>query len=145
MSTTETADREQVARDFRTNMEGTLEPAQLDAAAAAITTATQRYPATGSVASLIFYLKWQVTVTGGKRFNGNSGGVASPGGGALIGDVYTDDIQRLYRDTRSFQFTATPVYVSLIFFDGSSRVLGTFQAGAVSIVSGVGGGSGSWS
>jgi hypothetical protein len=31
------------------------------------------------------------------------------------------------------------------FFDGSSNFLGTYQAGAVSIAVGTGGGTGSWS
>jgi hypothetical protein len=37
------------------------------------------------------------------------------------------------------------VYVSILFFGGNSQMLGTFQSGAVSIVAGAGGGSGSWS
>lgn len=108
------------------------------------TTATA---ATGSVASLVFYLRFNVTVkgTGGKSFTGDAGGLTSPGGGALIGDVYTDDMSKLYSDTVAFQFTCTPVYSSLLFFDKNHKLLGHFQAGSVSTVLGTGGGSGSWS
>ncbi|WAC01286.1 VapA/VapB family virulence-associated protein [Lacinutrix neustonica] len=134
-----------IAHDFVTKNTGVLDQEKIDAAVKTITAETQSYPANGSVASFIFYLKFQVNITGGKSFNGNAGGASTPGGGALIGDVYTSDINRLYKDTKSFQFNATPVYTSIIFFDGSSNVLGTFQAGAVSTVAGIGGGSGSWS
>jgi Rhodococcus equi virulence-associated protein len=41
-------------------------------------------------------------------------------------------------------FQALPGYTSLLFFDSSSNLLGHFQGGAISTVSGIGGGSGSW-
>jgi hypothetical protein len=139
MSTVEAVDRAQIANDFRTQMEGELDAAQIDAGAAAITSAGQSYPATLTVDDVG---TWRVQVQGGKLFTGRAiRGVAGP----VPGYVSTSDIQRLYRDTTAFQYTLTPVYVSLIFFDATSNVLGTFQAGAVSIVSGVGGGKGSWS
>ena len=55
------------------------------------------------------------------------------------------DLEKLYRDTVSFEFNATSVYTSLVFFDSNHNVLGHFQAGAVSTVNGVGGGKGEWS
>lgn len=145
METTQEQRSNLIAHDFITKNTGVLDEKQIDQAVKKITAKTKSYPATGSVASLIFYLKFQVNITGGKSFNGNAGGASTPGGGALIGDVYTSDLNRLYNDTKSFQFNATPVYTSIIFFDGSSNVLGTFQCGAVSTVAGIGGGSGSWS
>ncbi len=94
---------------------------------------------------MIFYLKFQVNVTGGESFNGNAGGISTPGGGALFGDVYTDNLPNLYANTVSFEFQGTNVYLSILFFDGNSNLLGNFQAGAVSTVTGIGGGSGHWS
>ncbi|MCK8495194.1 VapA/VapB family virulence-associated protein [Spirosoma sp. RP8] len=138
-------DKQTLANDLRTQLQGILEPALVDSAVNQLLTTTNRYPATGSVASMIFYLKFRVDVTNGKSFEGNAGGVSSPGGGALFGDVYTDDIDRLYRDTVSFQFNATPVYTNLNFFDSHSNFLGSFQSGSVSTVLGTGGGKGSWS
>ena len=138
--------KETIANDFKARYKDILDQEIINAAVNKITSATTSYPANGSVASFIFYLKFQVTVkNGGKTFNGNAGGISTPGGGALIGDVYTDDIARLYSETKSFEFNATPVYTSLLFFDGNSNLLGHFQAGAVSTVAGVGGGSGKWS
>jgi len=135
-----------VAHDFRTAMHGKVADADLDQVVNDLMTTTASYPATGSVASFIFYLKFQVQVkNGGKTFNGNAGGLSSPGGGALIGDVYTDDINALYANTVSFEFQGTPVYLSMLFFDNKSKLLGHFQAGAVSTVLGFGGGKGSWS
>lgn len=138
--------KEIIAHDFVSKYTGVLEQEKIDAAVSKITLTTTSYPANGSVASFIFYLKFQVIIkNGGKTFDGNAGGISTPGGGALIGDVYTDDINRLYSDTKSFEFNATPVYTSLLFFDNNSNLLGHFQAGAVSTVAGIGGGSGKWS
>jgi hypothetical protein len=145
VGTTEAVDRATIANDFSENAKGKLPDQVIDAAVTALKAAETAYPANGSVASMIFYLRFGVTISGGESFQGDAGGLSTPGGGALFGDVYTDNLARLYSDTRSFQFTATPVYTSLLFFDGSSNLLGHFQAGAVSIVTGTGGGSGRWS
>jgi hypothetical protein len=127
-------------------MHGKVADADLDQVVNDLMTTTASYPASGSVASAIFYLKFQVQVkNGGKTFNGDAGGVSFPGGGALFGDVYTDNINALYANTVSFEFQGTPVYLSILFFDNKSKLLGHFQAGAVSTVIGIGGGKGSWS
>ncbi|MCG6658011.1 VapA/VapB family virulence-associated protein [Halomonas campisalis] len=138
-------DKQLIAHDFRVAMHGKLEPEQIDDAVEALVTSEKAYGATGSVASLIFYLQFQVNITDGKTFDGHAGGASSPGGGALFGHVYTNDLDRLYRDTVSFEFQSTPVYLSVLFFDRHSKLLGHFQSGAVSIVTGIGGGKGSWS
>jgi hypothetical protein len=141
-----TIDKVNLVDDFTALVQGKMDKNKVAAAAKALTADVTAYPATGSVASLIFYLKFQVIVkNGGKTFDGNAGGVATPGGGALFGDVYTDDINALYSNTVSFAFTATPVYTALYFFDSNHNLLGHFQAGAVSIISGTGGGTGKWS
>lgn len=137
--------KEIIAHDFHVAMNGKLDNELIHAAKNQILSTTASYPAKGSSVSMIFYLQFQVNIDNGKSFNGKAGGISTPGGGALFGDVYTDDINRLYSSTVSFQFTSTPVYLSLIFFDNHSNVLGTFQSGSVSTVTGVGGGSGSWS
>lgn len=145
MSAQSIVSRETIASHFVVSTHGKLEQDKIDAGVTALTATDTSYAANGSVASFIFYLEFGVNVTGGKSFRGKAGGVSSPGGGALFGDVYTDDIDRLYRDTVSFEFQGTPVYLSILFFDNNSNLLGHFQAGAVSTVTGVGGGSGSWS
>jgi hypothetical protein len=137
--------KELVAQDFKSSLQGKLEGPQLDAAANAILSSQTKYSANGSVASAIFYLRFQVSIKGGKTFNGNAGGISSPGGGALFGDVYTDDVNALYANTHSFAFQSTPVYLSIQFFDKHSKLLGHFQSGAVSTVAGTGGGTGGWS
>jgi len=133
-----------VAHDFQLAAHGKLEQPKLAAAVDVLKAQTAKYPAKGNVASLVFYLQFQVYIDGGKTFEGKAGGLSSPGGGALFGDVYTDDLAALYRDTVSFQFNATPVYLSVLFFDGNSKLLGHFQSGAVSTVLGTGGGTGHW-
>jgi hypothetical protein len=138
--------RQAIADGFVRHAQGKLDQDKVDAAVVALTEVDPSYPANGSVASFMFYLQFQVSIKdGGKTFNGKAGGITTPGGGALYGDVYTADLDRLYAATKSFEFQATSVYTSLLFFDGSSNLLGHFQSGSVSTVNGVGGGSGSWS
>lgn len=101
------------------------------------------------VASMLFYFKFQVVTTSSEivkhTFNGNAGGIAIPGGGVYFGDIYLNNtVDNLFANTVSFAFTATPVYLAVMFFDSSSNLLGHFQSGGVSVVSGTGGGSGSW-
>ena len=141
----QTVSPEIIAHDFHVATEGKLEEKVISATKKSILATSSSYPAKGSVASFMFYLQFQVNVTNGKSFNGKAGGISSPGGGALFGDVYTNDINKLYWDTVSFQFNWTPVYTSLIFFDKHSNALGTYQSGSVSTVLGTGGGSGKWS
>ena len=139
------------AESFSSRMTGVLADEKVDAAVAALTDqGMASYYATGTVASLVFYLRFWVTVNPGpigqgQTFVGNAGGLTIPGGGVLRGDVYTSDINRLYRETVSFEFQSTPVYASLLFFNGSSDLLGHYQSAAFASVTGVGGGSGSWS
>jgi hypothetical protein len=57
-------------------------------------------------AGMIFSLRFGVTVSGGESFQGDAGGLSTPGAGARFGDVSTDNLARLYSDTRSFQLIA---------------------------------------
>ena len=120
-------DRDQIATDFKTMFAGTLPPETIDGAVAHLANAPQvaatAYPANGSIASLVIYAKCQCTITGGKTFDGSVWGVSFPGGGALFGNVYTDDINTMYAKTSSFALAATPVYTSFIFMDDSGNAL----------------------
>lgn len=147
-------DRAQIASDLRDALEGKLPQDVVDGMVAHFATApkaeaaaTTAYPANGSVASLILYAKCQCTVlNGGKTFNGSAYGISTPGGGALRGDVYTDNINGLYANTTDFVLLATPVYTSFIFQNATGQTLGSFQAGAIStVVTPVMTGSGDWS
>lgn len=96
----------------------------------------------GSVASALFYLKFQVN-TDDYQFNGQAGGISTPGGGAIYGDLYVKD-EQIFEKTHSFQFNAASAYCSLLFFDSHSNLLGHAEFGGVSTVAGIGGGSGHW-
>jgi hypothetical protein len=145
MSSATKINPEIIAEDFRSAMQGKLPEDKISSNVEALLAPQTAYPENGSIVSFIVYLQFQVNITNGKSFNGKAGGLATPGGGALFGNVYTDDINRLYANTVSFAFTATQVYLAIYFFDGNSNQLGTFQSGAVSTVFGPGGGTGSWS
>jgi hypothetical protein len=145
MNTQNVVSKEIIAHDFLVAMHGKFDQDKIDATVASLKSTTTKYPANGSITGFIFYFRIQVNVTGGKSFNGNAGALGTVGGGALFGDVYTDDINELYNNTVSFQFQSTPVYFSILFFDGNSKLLGHFQSGAVSTIVAVGGGTGNWS
>ncbi|WGE31066.1 VapA/VapB family virulence-associated protein (plasmid) [Edwardsiella tarda] len=102
------------------------------------------YTASGDVGSAVFYLHFHISIKDGKSFYGNAGGVSVPGGGKFFGTLFCDDLNNLYQNTSSFEFQSTSAYISLLFFDSSTKLLGHFQGGAISTVLGIGGGSGSW-
>lgn len=146
MSTeTTTISKEQLAQEYGTLLQGKMGQSAIDSGMQVLASQTTAYPANGSIASMVFYMKCQCTIIGGKTFNGSAWGVSFPGGGALKGDVYTSDINALYANTVSFTLVATSVYTTFIFNDVNGNALGSFQAGAISTVNGTGGGSGSWS
>lgn len=145
--------RDQVAADFAERFADRLPQETMDSvsahlgsapAADSADSATTAYPATGSVASLVVWTKCQCSIKGGKTFDGSAWGVTVPGGGALFGDVYTDDLDALYAKTSSFVLIAAYAYTTFIFLDDHGNALGSFQAGSVSTVGGEGGGSGHW-
>jgi len=122
-----------------------LRSARPVSAGSAEAAASTSYPATGSIASLLFGMHLTCTITGGKEFSGWSGGIATPGGGWADGDVYTDNINELYQYTTQYSFVATAVYLNIIWYNAQNQVLGNFESGTVSIVAGTGAGTGSWS
>jgi hypothetical protein len=144
-----TPDKNLIAHDFVTTFHGRMPQDQIDSAVEALLTTQSSYPiSNGSIIGGIFYTRITCDIdVNGKNyaFVGNGGGIFTPGGGALLGDIYTNDPVRLVTSTVSFQVNATPVYVNVNFFDDSSNLLGNLQVGAVSTVVGTGGGSGSWS
>lgn len=141
-------DRAVVADGFREAMAGRMDDQLIDSAAVALAATQTSYKAVGSVMPLIFYMKVKIEVDAGpvigKTFEGDAGGFAPGTGGGFWGDVYTDDIDRLYKDTVSFAFQATPVYFAVEFFDSSSNCLGSFHGGGIGVLVGVGGGTGRW-
>lgn len=134
-----------VAHDFLVATYGKLEQDKIDAAIEALKSATAVYPATITFAHMVFYTIVEVTVTGGKTFRGLMGGLTIPGGSLGPAYVSTDDLDALYARTVSFQFNATPVYFSILFFDEQNNLLGACQAAGISTTIGSGGGKGEWS
>lgn len=141
-----------IANEFKTAMSGKLDPKQIETAHNHLMSdSTSCYYATGSVVSMIFYLQFQIQINDTNAgsynyytFNGQGGGISSPGGGALIGDIYTDNLDALIKNTCCMEFNCAFAYTSVVFFDRSSNCLGSYQSGSVSTVAGIGGGSGKW-
>ena len=110
----------------------------------AIQAAQTAYTATGEIKSAVIWSRVNISINGGKTFEGDGWGGGFPGGGALIGDVYTDDINRLYSDTDHFAIVAAMAYTAVYFLDSDGKQVGHYQAGSVSSVGGAFGGKGSW-
>ncbi|WP_172685869.1 virulence-associated protein VapP [Prescottella equi] len=104
----------------------------------------QQWTVNGVLASALVYQRLTLTVEGGEKFEGYAGGLSIPGAGIVWGTLFTDDIQRLYDGTESFEFNAVGPYLNVNFFDGRSTLLGHAQLGGVSSVIGIGGGTGTW-
>lgn len=145
-TTTASVDRAQVVRDFEAAMKGKLDQEKLDAAIRQMRAADTSYTAEAIETSVIFYMKWlvKITTSEGRNFNGNAGGFSTAGGGGSWGDVFTDDLARLYDKTDSFSFFTGPGYVTVQFWDKHSNFLGHFEGGAFSTAVGAGGGTGHW-
>jgi len=140
--------RETIAQDLRELVKHKLDNTQLDAAVESVFAPATRFPATGSIASLVLYVKFQIQIKEPtlKTFNGNAFGAAIPGGGALVGSVFTPNLTKLLRDTSNFIWDALPAYTGVYFFNSQGGLLGHAQFGAISTVGiGGGGGDGGWS
>jgi hypothetical protein len=128
-----------ISNDFYYDMNGKMDQGLIQLAKNIILGRTTSYSAEVS-----FDGNFEVNIDNGKSFYATDLYSLVFGGGVFFGDVYTDDLNRLYRDTVSFEFKNTAIYLSLIFFDRNSNHLGTFQCGAFSSVSCVGVGLGTW-
>lgn len=107
------------------------------------------YTAQAQVASVGPYTQVTVGVTpalgGWLNFLGHAGSLATLGANGTWGDLYTDDLLRLYTDTVSFEFNTLIFYTNVNFFDASSNFLGAYHGGGVGITTGIGGGTGTFS
>jgi hypothetical protein len=142
----ETELREKIADDFRAAWAEKLGESKIDKIIEQLLLADTAYAADGAIVSGVFWVEIRVNSWDGqaKQFTGEGGGVFTPGGGALIGAVYTDDLDGLLANTTRFEVNAAAAYTSAVFFDDDSNCLGSYQSGSVSTVIGIGGGKGSW-
>ncbi|WP_426577058.1 VapA/VapB family virulence-associated protein [Xenorhabdus stockiae] len=130
---------------FKRNMEGKLEPSLIDDAVKKMLSWKHSYAAIGVIESVVFYIRFDLSIIiDRKHFGGNSGGLATPGIGSTAGLVMTDDLETLYSDTVSFYFESNDINLNLQFLNSNNQLIGIYTGGAVSIVSGFGGGTGSW-
>jgi len=138
--------RKQIADDFRTAFVEKFGESKCDEIIEQLLADTTAYAANGAIVSGVFLVEVRVDSWDGqpKQFTGEGGGVFTPGGGALIGAVYTDDLDGLLANTSRFEVNAAAAYTSIVFFDDDSNCLGSYQSGSVSTVIGIGGGKGSW-
>ncbi|VTR93284.1 Virulence-associated family protein OS=Lacinutrix sp. (strain 5H-3-7-4) GN=Lacal_1267 PE=4 SV=1: R_equi_Vir [Gemmata massiliana] len=132
-----------VASELSTALKGKLEQPKLDALIEGLKAPAATYTAIGTTINVIFYIHVACGITSGRGFNGNAGGFAAPPGGTGGGQVYTNDIDRLYRDTVAFSFVAAVAYLGIQFFDKDHNLLGHYEGGGL-YTPATGGGSGSF-
>ncbi len=138
--------RIKIADDFRAAWSEKLGEAKTDQIIEYLLADDLAYACDGAIVSGVFWVQVNVNDWTGqpKAYVGEGGGIFTPGGGALIGAVYTDDLETLLSDTTRFEVNAAAAYTSIVFFDDDSNCLGSYQSGSVSTVVGIGGGKGSW-
>lgn len=142
-------DWDTIANDYTALLKGQLSEAELTADTDYLRglVGESAYGAIGALGSALIWAKCECSVlgTGGQQFEGKCWGLSGIGGGPLWGDVYTDDIDRLYGDTAKFTLIAAIAYTTFLFKDGDGNHLGSFQAGSATTTAGGGSGDGSWS
>ena len=137
--------REMLVEDFRCKNKTVLSHELIDKIQNQIKDAETGYLTNGSLASAVFYVRVKLSMQpGDHNFTGNAGGIFTPGGGALFGTLFTDNLANLIANAESFELHAAAAYTGVLFFDSSSNLLGHFESGSVSTVVGTGGGTGSW-
>jgi hypothetical protein len=144
MSTAVSPNAGAVAKELAGALQGKLPQDKLDATLAALKAPATTYPCIATIICLIFYMRVAIAITGGKSFSGNAGGICLPPGGTGGGQVYTNDINKLYKDTVSFALVTAAAYLHVTFYDKDSNILGTAECGGA-YTAGATGGTGSWS
>jgi Rhodococcus equi virulence-associated protein len=137
---------EHAAHDFRNHFSSRLGEKKTDEIVEKMLAADAAYATDGAIVSGVFWVEVRVNSWDGQdlQYTGEGGGVFTPGGGALVGAVYTDDLPGLLANTSRFEVNAAAAYTSIVFFDDDSNCLGSYQSGSVSTVVGIGGGKGTW-
>jgi hypothetical protein len=135
---------DEIAKKLSAELQGKMDQPKIDAIVTALKTPATAYPCITTIICLVFYERVAVAITGGKSFGGNAGGFCVIPGGTGGGNVYTDDINKLYNNTASFSLVLAAVYCNVIFYDSNSNVLGHAECGGA-YTPGGGGGTGSWS
>jgi hypothetical protein len=144
MSKSVSPNADAIAKDLVTSLTGKLDQPKLDAAVASLLASKQTYSAKGTLASFVIYFKVFCYVDGGKNFAGSAWGFGTPPGTGTAGDLRTEDVDKLYRETTRVHFTSTLVYLSILFFDDNANLLGHYDGGGIG-VGATGTGPGSWS
>jgi virulence-associated protein len=133
-----------IANSVAGMLQGKLEQPKINSIVTALETPTSSvYPANATFISLLFYFRVVCNVNGGKSFGGNAGGIGLPTGGTSLGNVFTNDIERLYQRTDGFSFESAAGYLGIQFFDAQHNLLGHYDGGSIGVLA-VGGGQGGW-
>lgn len=139
-------DKNLIARDFAANAKGKLSQVLIDSITESLRAETSGFPAKGLVTAATFFLRFHLEMLADHMiFDGTAGGLGGMSPAMLVGDVYTNDLPKLYANTVKFGFQGTQLYISLQFYDANDRVLGVFQGAGGANVNGAGGGPGHWS
>lgn len=135
---------ERTAKSIRNFLEGKLDSAEIDNINSRLEKMTEKYYHEIKILGALFYMHiWMQDDNDNWEFNGNAGVITLVSAGGAAGHIYTDDIDRLYRETTSFSYESAMVYFSVQFFNNKSELLGHFHSGGFG-TGGVGGGSGKW-
>ncbi|NKU38745.1 VapA/VapB family virulence-associated protein [Rhodococcus hoagii] len=106
--------------------------------------ADEQYAVHGVVFSAVFYNHVRISVDGGMTFDGEGGGLSTPGGGALWGNLMTSDLLCSSYTTKLRRSNVFGPYLKINFYDSYGGILGSVHASGVSAMIGRSGRSGRW-
>ncbi|CDL82734.1 VapA/VapB family virulence-associated protein [Xenorhabdus szentirmaii] len=136
-----------ILEDFKKNIANKWPPELIDKTVKKVTSLeTQNYTALATIESTIIHQFFKVGLTGYPvHFEGSTTGLSTPGFGSSAGLVFTDNLDKLVSDTRSFWFVGNMSYLGMYFYNDDGSWLGQFQGASLSLVIGGGTGRGEWS
>ncbi|PHM58993.1 VapA/VapB family virulence-associated protein [Xenorhabdus sp. KK7.4] len=139
--------RLKMIEDVKKYTEGKLEAELIDKTIKEITSlGIEGYQATVSYVGKFIKQIFNIVVEDHHEvFRGESWGISSIGVGASEGWIWTDNLDKLFSDTTHFKFVGNSLVLGITFQSADLSPLGVFTGLGISLVTGIGSGSGNWS
>jgi hypothetical protein len=135
---------------YREAYQGKFESKKLDEHTASLERllATEKVFAKAFITSFVIVQDVSVQTKGGDDIMdicvSTTGGACTGGSGVTMGDIYTEDMSALLKNTAWIGFFAAAAYLHIDFYDKDHKIIGHFEGGGVSSVIGGGGGGAKW-
>ncbi len=135
---------------YRETYQGKFDDKKLDEHAASLERllTTEKIFAKAFITSFVIVQDVSINTKGGDDTMdicvSTTGGACTAGSGVTLGDIYTEDMDGLLKNTAWIGFFAAAAYLHIDFYDKDHKIIGHFEGGGLSSVIGGGGGSAKW-